>query len=378
MGQAEKLRAVVHPADCDTLWERVVLGANPETQESGGGMLRPAACLTLFLLFSVLVAVPGWCDEVQLGNGDWISGQVLSMEQGELKLETPYAGTITIQWDQVAGLRTQEPVHVLLSDEASMKGRSVSAKWGRMRLKMGRVEETVSFDLAEVQAINPEAEEKPAVELSGRVDVSLTRSRGNTDTESHHVAGEIVARTEKNRYTAGIEYNREENEDVLTSKNYLGYAKYDHFLSRKWYGYINTLFEKDEFKDIRLRSTVGTGVGYQFFESELTNLYLETGLSFVNEDREEGEDDDSMAGRWAISFDRYFLNKSVQFFHTHEGYQSLDESEDLFIRSRTGLRFPLSAGFRATLQYNYDWDNDPAPGEENEDEKYLVTLGYEF
>ena len=340
-------------------------------------MFRSGACLSLLLL-SVLVAVPGWCDEVQLVNGDLISGQVLSMEEGELKLETSYAGIITVRWDQVAALRTEEPVHVVLSDEASLQGRSESAKRGRMRLRMGRVEETVSFDLAEVQAINPEPEDKPAVKLSGRLNVGLTRSRGNTETESHHVDGEIVARSEKNRYTLGIEYNLEENEDQVTSKNYLGYGKYDHFLTRRWYGYANTLFEKDEFKDIKLRTTVGTGIGYQFFESELTNLYLESGLSFVNEDLEEGEDNDSLAGRWAISFDKYLFDKLVQFFHSQEGYQEFEETENVFLRTRTGLRFPLSEGFRATLQYNYDWDNNPAPGEESEDIKYLVTLGYEF
>ena len=341
-------------------------------------MLRASACLSLFLVL-LLVSAPGWSDEVQLANGDRISGEVLSMEQGELRIETSYAGTIAVQWDQVANISTDDPLQVVLSDETSLQGSTEKAEPGKMKLKMGRIVETVSFDLAEVQAINPEPEEdKPAVKLSGRVNVGLSSSSGNTDTESHHVNGEIVARTEKNRYTAGIEYNREENEDELTTKNYLGYAKYDHFLTRKWYGYANTLFEKDEFKDLRLRSTIGTGMGYQFFESELTNLYLESGLSFVNEDFEAGEDEDTLAGRWAINFDKYLFNKFVQFFHFHEGYQGLEETDNLFIRSRTGLRFPLSENFRATFQYNYDWDNNPAPGEENEDSKYLFTLGYEL
>ena len=340
-------------------------------------MFRFAACSALFALL-ILVAAPGWSGEIVLVNGDRISGQILSMEQGELKLKTPYAGTIPIQWDQVAGLNTDDPVHVLLSDEASLKGSTMSAGRGKMKLRMGEVEDTVTFDLSRVQAINPEPEDRPAVTLSGRVNVGLTRSRGNTETESHHVDGEIVARSEKNRYTLGIEYNLEENEDEVTSKNYLGYGKYDHFLTRRWYGYANTLFEKDEFKDIKLRTTVGTGIGYQFFESELTNLYLESGLSFVNEDLEDGEDNESLAGRWAISFDKYLFDKLVQFFHSQEGYQEFEETENVFLRSRTGLRFPLSEGFRATLQYNYDWDNNPAPGEENADRKYLVTLGYEF
>jgi len=340
-------------------------------------MLRPLTCLSLFFLM-VFMADPGWADEIQLANGDRISGRILSMDTGNLQLETPYAGIITVQWDQVVGLSTDDPVRVVLSDETSLKGSPEEAEMGKMKLKMGKIVETVSFDLAEVQAINPKPGDKPAVKLGGRVNVGLASSSGNTETESYHVDGEIVARTEKNRYTAGIEYNREENEDELTAKNYLGYAKYDHFLTQKWYGYANTLFEKDTFKDLRLRSTIGTGMGYQFYESELTNLYLESGLSFVNEDFEVGEDEDTLAGRWAVSFDKYLFNKFVQFFHFHEGYQGLEETDNLFIRSRTGLRFPLSDSFRATFQYNFDWDKNPAPGEEREDTKYLFTLGYEI
>jgi putative salt-induced outer membrane protein YdiY len=340
-------------------------------------MLRQAAALSL-LLALLLAAFPGRADEIRLTNGDRISGKILSMEQGELRIETSYAGTIAVQWGQVATLSTEDPVQVVLSDETSLKGSTRSADAGQMKLKMGQIVETVSFDLAEVQAINPEPEDTKAVKLSGRVNVGLAKSSGNTETESYHVDGEIVARTEKNRYTAGIEYNREEDEDELTTKNYLGYAKYDHFLTQKWYAYANTLFEKDEFKDLRLRSTIGTGMGYQFFETELTNLYLESGLSFVNEDLEVGEDEDTLAGRWAVSFDRYLFDKRLQIFHFHEGYQGLEETDNLFIRSRTGLRFPLSESFRATFQYNYDWDNNPAPGEEREDTKYLFTLGYEL
>jgi len=340
-------------------------------------MFRIVYCLCLFCPF-IFMAVPGMTDEIQLANGDRISGRVLGMDNGTLQLETSYAGIISVHWNQVESLNTDDPVRVVLSDETSLKGSTESGEQGKMKLKMGKIVETVSFDLAEVQAINPQPDDSPKVKLSGRVNVGLSSSSGNTDTESHHVDGEVVARTEKNRYTAGIEYNREEDENETTAKNYLGYAKYDHFLTQKWYGYANTLFEKDEFKDLKLRSTIGTGLGYQFYESELTNLYLESGLSFVNEDYEEGEDVDTLAGRWAVSFDKYFFNKLVQFFHFHEGYQGFDETDNLFIRTRTGLRFPLSNSFRATFQYNYDWDNDPAPGEEREDTKYLFTLGYEL
>ncbi len=67
------------------------------------------------------------------------------------------------------------------------------------------------------------------------------------------------------------------------------------------------MFEKNDFKDLSLRSTIGTGAGYQFYESELTNLFLEAGLGYVNNDYITAVDSDTIAGRWAVSFDRYLF-----------------------------------------------------------------------
>ncbi len=335
--------------------------------------------LQLLLALCLFVASSGFADELILHNGDRLTGSVVRMQEGQLVFDTKYAGEIEIDWSQVAKINTDKPIQVILSDETSLRGLTKHAEEGKMKLKMGKIVETVSFDLSEVKAINPKPKEaEPSVKLHGRVNVGISSASGNTDTESYHMDGEMVARTEMNRYTVGIEYNREEDNKELTEKNYLGHIKYDHFLSQKWYAYTNALFEKDEFKDLKLRSTLGTGMGYQFYESPLTNLYLEGGLSYVNDDYEGREDDKTAAGRWAVNFDKYFWNKTVQFFHFHEGYQGLEDTDNIFIRSKTGLRFPLQKGLAATLQYNYDWDNSPAPGEEKEDRKYIITMGYEF
>ena len=135
-------------------------------------------------------------------------------------------------------------------------------------------------------------------------------------------------------------------------------------------------FEKDEFKDLNLRSSIGAGVGYQFFETPLTNLSLEAGLAYVNEDFEEGVDDDYPAGRWSLDFDRYLVDKIIQFFHFHEGFIGLEDTDDFFIRTRTGLRVPVYKNIKATVQYNFDYDKSPTPGREKEDEMFIFTLGY--
>jgi putative salt-induced outer membrane protein YdiY len=338
--------------------------------------IKPIITVLAFLsLFPGVVMA----DELRLKNGDRLSGQVVRMEEEKLIFKTSYAGEISIKWNEVANLNTDKKIKIVLSDETILQGKTKPTEEGKMKLKMGKIVETVSFNLAEVKAINPQPQvTEPPVKLKGRINVGLTSTRGNTETENHHFDGEFVARTVKNRYTLGAELNKAEDDGEKTVDNIRGYAKYDHFLTEKWFLYSSASAEKDEFKDLNLRTDFGIGVGYQFFETPMMNLSLEAGLTYVNEDYEEGEDNDYPAGRWAVNFDRYFFEKAFQFFHFHEGFVGLEDTDDLFIRSRTGIKLPIYKKFKATAQYNYDWEKSPKRGRKKADEMYILTLGYEW
>ncbi len=137
-------------------------------------------------------------------------------------------------------------------------------------------------------------------------------------------------------------------------------------------------FNRDRFRDLNLRTAVASGFGYQFFEEERHFLSVEAGASYINEDFDVGDDQGSAGMRWAIDLEQGLLFDWLTFFHFHEGLQSLDETEDLVVRSRTGFNFDLTESFIATTQANIDWDNTPPPGRVDLDEEYLLTIGYRF
>jgi putative salt-induced outer membrane protein YdiY len=299
------------------------------------------------------------------------------MEQDKLLLKTDYAGEIAIDWQQVAGVSAEEKLKVVLGDDSALEGQTQAIEEGKMKLKTERLEGPLAFGLGDVKAINPKV--KPSLRVTGIANVGLTRERGNSDTDSVRIDASVVARTEKSRYTVGGEVNQEKAEDINTVKNWLAYANYDYFFAQKWFWYARTLFENDEFADLDLRTSLGTGVGYQVFETDLLNLSFSAGPAYVDENFIVAEDNSFAAGQWLINYDQYFFNKFLQLFHYQTGHISLDNSSDWVIKTRQGLRFPIYKGLTATLQYNYDYDNDPSPlAKENYDSTFLFLLGWQF
>jgi putative salt-induced outer membrane protein YdiY len=333
----------------------------------------------LKILVSVWISIfwaiiPIQADEVHLINGDRITGKFIKMQDNQLIFETDYAGQVTINWQKVAQLITDKPVKVILSDNKIMETTDLKANTPVMYPEKKEKED---FNLTQVMAINPE--QKPSVKITARVNAGVEIERGNTDTDDFHVDGEFIARTEKHRWAVGGELDKEKSSGDTTAEDWLAYGKYDYFLTAKWFLYFNTLFEHDKFADLDLRSTVGIGSGYQFFESEGLNLSVSAGPAYVSEDFIEAGHDNFYAAQWLVNYDQYFFKKFVQLFHRQSGYASLEDSENWLIETRQGLRFPIYKGFAATVQYNYDYDNDAsADAEKKWDSELMLLMGYQF
>jgi len=319
--------------------------------------------------------LPALADEVYLANGDRVSGTVVKKAGDVLTVMTEFAGEIGIAWDKVVSVSTEAPVVVQLDDATLLTGTLARSGDGSVGIAGSGLVQAGQVPVAQIAMINPPAPEN-GVKLSGRANAGVYIAKGNTDKEAYHGDIEAVARTKQNRFTAGAIYNQAVNDGVESENNATAYLKYDHFLTEKWYSYANAVLFKDDFADLNLRSSLGVGAGYQFMESELTNLSLEGGLSYVNEDFDLAPDDSYPAARWSLNYDHFLYPNRLQFFHFHEGLLGLQDTKDIIIITRTGLRAMLTDNFTATAEVDVDWDNTPSPGNDRVDTRYLFNLGY--
>jgi putative salt-induced outer membrane protein YdiY len=341
-------------------------------------LLRAITHSVVVFLIIACFTIPTIADEIVLKNGDRISGRTTRLQDGKLTIETDYAETVVVDWDQVIMLKTDTPLHVTFPDGTSRK---TSALFYREGMDADLPEEEAG-QLERIEAgrvAGLSVKPGPRVKISTNVNAGLSQERGNTDTDTYYVNADLVARSQKQRFTFVGELSNEKTDGVNTSESWQAIGKYDYFLSPKWFLYGSALFENDRFADLNLRSTLGAGGGYQIFESDPLNLSIALGPSYVNEDFIAAEDDDYFAAQWILNYDQAFFDKLFQLFHSDLATVGLEDIDQWQVKTRQGLRFFLYKGLTWTLQYNYDYNNSPSEAAEKKwDSKLLFLLGYQF
>lgn len=330
--------------------------------------------LTLGLLVTLLSSSTVLADQVLLDNGDRLTGTVTTLQEGTLTLETGYAGDVEIDWSRVSGLTTDAPVAVVLADGSELSGTLAGDGEGSVELTPEDQAGALTFPLDQVTALNPPV--VPAVRYRGGVSVAVTSTSGNTESDRTYAEGELVAQSDSNRVSFTLQVNEAEEDGRKTASRNFAAVGYDQFFGERWYLAANGSAAEDEFQDLKLRTTLGLAAGYRFSDTEAFRLSGELGASYVNEDFDAAPDSDYPAGRWALDLSRRLGDGGAELFHDHEVLVSLDDSDDVLLRTRTGVRFSLWEGLVAALQLNYDRDEEPAPGREEEDRTWSLTLGY--
>lgn len=331
--------------------------------------MRLSGSVGAALLFA---ASSAQADRIVMDNGDLYSGSVVRMSGGIVYVKGEF-GDLRLPWARIAELETDQPLQVTLPSGTRIAG-TLTVADGVVRFREPELA-GLSLPRGDVAAMAPR--DAPAVNVDGRFNIGAAATGGNTETESYHADGEFIARTIRNRFRVGGEFNYGSEDGRRTENNALAAASYDHFLGERWYLSNTISLERDEFKDLDLRTTAGVGLGYQFRDLPSDRLAVELGLSYVHEDFDAAEDEGQPAARYALNFLRA-LSLGPTVFHRHEVLAGLEEVENVLLRTETGIRFPLVERFTGTLQVNYDYDWEPAPDAENEDVTYLITLGYEF
>ena len=309
--------------------------------------------LMLVVVVSPLVLFAGTvlADKVVLDNGDTLTGTVVKLEGGKLTLKTEYAGPIEIEAAKVKSIVTDQPVEVHTTTGEVLKGKLKVVEPGKLAVEPSPDRAATDVDLQKVAAINP----PPQGLWTGNITVGGNLQSGNTDRMGLSVAAGAERRTAKDRFTLGFLFNYTEEEDQITARNTYGNLKYDYFFTKKLYGYLALEMLNDKFQDVKLRTIVGPGIGYQIWDDPVKSLAFEAGASYLSDNRYNAQDDDYWAARLGLNF-RYTFFKYIVFTDRLLYYPSLETFSNYILRNEAALTTPLGVNWALRLanilQYN--------------------------
>jgi len=331
------------------------------------------ACVIALSLFSS----PVFAANVVLKNGDRLTGEIVKLSDNILTLKSPLFGEVELPWKQVLELESDEGVIVKLKDGSTAEGKVTLSQQGELIIDQGDLGRSRPLQRAEVAMFNPPIVDH-SVKYSGRANLGGVFNRGNSEDDALNFDAELIARTPENRYTLAAEVNEAESAGVTTTSNRYLLTQYDAFLSEKDYLFVNAKGEQDKLADLNLRTSLGAGYGYQFFETDRAKLSTEYGLAYINEDYIVAADESFPSLSLGLDYERKFWNKRLVFFNNNDLSVSLEDTADSLFKTKVGLRVPIVENVNVATQVNVDYDNMPPPGVKKTDTSLIFSVGYGF
>ncbi len=226
------------------------------------------------------------------------------------------------------------------------------------------------------------AEEEEKEVWSGLFEAGALFTGGNTKSREADAKVEIKADWDGERFSAYLrsewgESVDDEGEMERHRNRQTAGAKYEHDFSERLYGYGGVDFEKDEFQDLRLRTTGTVGGGFKILEEEKHKLHAEAGVGYEASDYYDDENRDNAVGRFGESYE-WLINEQWTFLQTFELISNLEEVDDDVRTTTTGeLRNQLTENLFLSFGVEHRYNGEPAVddnGDRKKRQDWLATI----
>ena len=347
----------------------------PYLSQAVNSVKRRLPLHTIALAILVLSS-DGRADTLWLQNGDTISGEILGLDAGTLKLKTEYAGTVEIDWRHVRAVDSEQQLWVSLVGEKQPRLRSLNQL--STGVEVEDIDEGKKRQFSTVWAVSAIYKEKPVLEygwqFGGDVALSLDSKMGNSNREKYTLDGSLSFDDEWNKNTLLWDF---ETTAYTTYNSYewsLKYA-YNRFISEHVYLVGVAEWGYDSGADDRVRSILGPGIGYRFWETAQQKLQTSIGIVRLWERYSTNLDQDDYAFVWTINFKTKFYRNISYYNNLKLDYRLQRESR---LDVSHGLTMPLNENASVRFSHTFDYDSQALTEVEKFDSQIKIRLGYQW
>jgi hypothetical protein len=336
----------------------------------------------IFILFLIIISNYSLhaqkTDVVILKNGDKITGEVKYMRVGILTYKTDNMETIEIQWNKIKSIETKNFFEVEVSDGRVFYGSIFpSDNEGMMTVKGVTIDHELFMKY--IVRINRIKESFwDIIEGSVKLGFSFTKA---SQIGQLSLGGNAKYRTKINLSELALNsVITTTDEELTSSKNDLSFS-YQHNLEYEWFASgIASLQENSEL-GIKLRTSLGGGIGNNFIQSQNQWFYTLVGLS-VNREAKTDQTE-------AIFNVEGLINAQYQFFkYEHPRatfltytyiFPSLSNLGRFRFNYNAELSWEMVIDFYWDLTFYFEYDNQPqSENASQSDYRIETSLKYVF
>ena len=317
-------------------------------------------------------------DIIMLVNGDRITGEIRQLQHNRLSVKTDSMGEVSIEWDKIENIESKYEFQFDAADGRRFSGK-IEVSPEQKAITLRNEQETLTLQYADVVRI-AQAEEKFLDRLKGSFSLGYNFTKASKVAQGN-LAFQLSHQTEKRAISlSGSTIVTDDQSNEKTERTDLR-AQMNRYIGKRWFAAYLLGFEKNDELGLKLRSSVGVGLGRYLIQNNVSEFAVLGGLlasraSLANDHGSE----DSLEGLLGTQYSRYIfddptvdINVRLTFFPgiTEPGHNRSQLDID--------LRWEVFKDLFWQLSYYNTYDSAPQSGSITTGDYGVVTsLGWSF
>ena len=317
-------------------------------------------------------------DVVYMRNGDKITGEIKSLNQGQLSVKPDYAlSPIQIDWARVDRLESSQ-LFIVTDPQGNLYTGALTKGPEKDTLK---VTSSASANLRHDSVISIDQLGNTFFKrLRGNVDIGTNLTRSNSQANLTVQTG-LSYQSERYYYSLnGSSQVTTQQEVANTNETTLKNTLLRQLRRSNWYGGALANFLSSSAQQVDLRSTLGGGIARRLIFTNRTNLFALAGLGYTIDQLSNGATEPhprSLDAALAAKFSIFRFDKAT-FDSTLWVYPSLTAPGRLRLTFNQDVYYKLPKNFYVRASFFDNYDNEPVAGALSNNVGVSTSIGWSF
>jgi hypothetical protein len=315
-------------------------------------------------------------DSLTFTTGDYVLGEISSLERGVLVIETDYSDSdFTIEWKKITWIETESQFQITLSDGEQYFGRLESQSENSLNI-ITNEGETLLVDKEDVVYLSA-YDDKFLDRLSASISVGLDMAKANKLTQ-FSTRSSIGYKAEK--WNAGASFfnlssTQDSAQDIKRTEADMSFS---YLLPYKFYGIATVSYLSNTEQNIDTRINAQLGAGRFIVQNNDLDWGIKLGANRnIERYTSDSEDRESWEGFLGTNLNVFDLG-DLDLLLSLMAYPGITEKGRWRADTKFDIKYEFPLDFFIKMGFSLNFDNQPAEGASETDYIFNITVGWDW